>query len=206
MYPDCKLVLGRKSSAIYDLTRGDIYVVPSGLSDLFRGDSAVFDEKDDRYTEYIAFLLENELGQFGMPDGITAISEEVISPSVISNCIIEAGDTPLPFTRIAEDLSELVCQAVCIQFLWPVSAETVIDVAEKFMCGSVRSIEVCCPYIDGIREMLESIVASVPLCSKIIVFGSPENRMEEMSGNVKVCFREGRIDCRKQCRGRIIVS
>lgn len=202
LYPDCKLVLGRKNSAIYDLTRGDIYVVPSELSDLFQGDAAVFDEKDDRHTEFIAFLLENELGQFGMPDGIIAISEEVISPSVISNCIIETGDSPLPFTCIAKDLSKLICQAVCIQFLRPVSAETVSDVCEKFMYGSFRSIEVCCQYIDGIRELLESIIVSVPLCSKIIVFDSPENRKEEMSGDVKVCFQKGKIDCRKTMPGQ----
>ena len=66
----------------------------------------------DKQKEFIAFLKENELGRFNMPTEIVALSDEYISPAIISNAIIDIGKSKLPLLKIAMELSDLVCESV----------------------------------------------------------------------------------------------
>lgn len=200
LYPDCKLVRGKKRDAIYDLTRNGIYIVPHEISRHFMEDTIDMSSlPDDKRHECTDFLLKNELGRFDMPGEIIALPDEFISPSIISNAIIDIGTTDLPLDRIAAELSDLVCESVFLRFVDGFSFEHVIQYSEHFLSLSMSSIDIGLQYKDGIERYLDDIVEKIHLCSRILIVNSPFAKTDNAFMGVPVRYIENGYSC-KACR------
>lgn len=180
LYPDCKCVRGKHNGAIYDLTRNAIYLIPNELSERVDGDTIHLEcFSSDKQKEFTDFLLENELGRFDMPSEITSLSDEFISASLISNAIIEIGSEILPLSKIAEELSDMVCETVFLRFLNTFPSDFIIECSKYFMCLSMSSIEIGLLYDEShIKSCIDNIIVNIPLCSRLIVVNAPFDRTD----------------------------
>lgn len=174
LYPDCQLVRGRSRDAIYDLTRNDIYLISHDVSSCIS--NGILDLEllpTERRDETVDFFIRNELGRFNMPHEIISISDEYISPSIISNSIVEIGNFNLPLDKVAFELSELICDSICLIFLEHESLERIVSAAINFDGLSMTSIEICLQYEETVFNKIKSIIDDISLCTRVNVFNSP---------------------------------
>lgn len=197
LYPDCKLVHGKSRDAIYDLTRNSIYIVPHELSEYIDNDNIVnlSSFPADRQREYIKFLKENELGRLDMPQEITALSDEFISPAIISNAIIDVGENKLPLHKIAMELSDLVCESVFLRFMTSFSFDYIISCSKNFTSQSMRGIEIGLQYKDGIKNYIGDLIKQIPLCTRIIIVNSPFTGTDEQFRGIPVRYVQKGYSC-----------
>lgn len=197
LYPDCKLVSGKSRDAIYDLTRNSIYVVPHEMSKQFSIDNSVNVDSfpKDKRREYVDFLKNNELGRFDMPKEFTALSDDFISPSLISNAIIDIGETVLPLSKIATELSDLVCESVFLRFINKVSINHIDDCSKNFASKSMSSIELGLQYENGMEDYVIDIISRIQLCSRIIIVNSPFVKSDESHRGVPIRYVEDDYRC-----------
>lgn len=196
LYPDCKLVKGKQADAIYDLTRNSIYIVSHACSKFFIDDETIdsANQIESGFDDFIEFLKKNELGTFNMPEEISNLSEEFIDASVISNAIIELGEIKLPINKIANELSELLCETVLLKFLKLIPLNDIISTTKIFSTLSMHSIEICTKYHKEIEDDIKSIIKSVPISTRIIITDSPYTKTENFLG-VPIRFIKGSYSC-----------
>jgi len=197
LYPDCKLVYGKSRDAIYDLTRNSVYIVPHEMSKYINKDNVVDlgSCPTDKQKEFIAFLKENELGRFNMPTEIVALSDEYISPAIISNAIIDIGKSKLPLLKIAMELSDLVCESVFLRFMIRFSFDYIISCSKKFMSQSMRSIEIGLQYEDGIENYIGDLIKQIPLCTRIIIVNAPFTGTNEQLARIPIRYVQKGYSC-----------
>lgn len=196
LYPDCKLVPGASRAAIYDLTRNKIHIVPKEVAMQFEGDCVDFDMLSDEVgAEYRESFLQQELGRFNMPPEINPISEEYIHPSIISNAIIDIGKEDMPLAKIASELSDLLCDTICLRFVENATTEMVLATMRCFMSTSARSIELCLKYVDGIEDRIIEILRKIHLCTRVTVVRAPARKVELIQGSVPVRYTETGFNC-----------
>lgn len=196
LYPDCKLVHGRVRSAIYDLTRGDIHLIPNSLASMIKDGTIDLRHNSTRAQELITYLDSNELGEYGMSDDIKDISEVFDCPSIIANAIIEIDiKGNLPLKRIAYELSDLLCESIYLHFITNCDIDYILDIAACFETLSYRSIEIGILYQEGIMCDVEQIARCVSLCSKIIVSKAPFNQTSIIGRDVALRFTKSVYSC-----------
>lgn len=197
LYPDCILVCGRVQSAIYDLTRGNIHLIPNSLASLIEKDTIDLGQDNAGIQELLGYLNENELGRYGMSEEIKEISKDFECPSIISNAIIEIDKQfrELPLQRIACELSELLCEAVYLHFVSDCDIDSILNVSECFNALSFRSIDIGVRYHEKIMCDVEKMIENIPLCSKIIVSGSPYNQTSIVGRDIALRFTDSGQSC-----------
>ena len=197
LYPDCKLVQGKSRDAIYDLTRNSIYIVPHELSEHIDNDNIVnlSSFPADKREEYVEFLKENELGCFDMPQEIVALSDEYISPAIISNAIIDIGEKKLPMHKIAIELSDLVCESVFLRFMDRFHFDYITSCSKKFISQSMRSIEIGLQYEEEIENYIGDFIKQIPLCTRIIIVNSPFTKTDEKFVGIPVRYVQNGYSC-----------
>lgn len=180
LYPDCKFVRGKHNGAIYDLTRNAIYLIPNELSECIEGDTIHMEcFSGNKQKEYTDFLLEKELVRVDMPSEIIPLSDEFISPSLISNAIVDIGIEKLPLLKIAEELSEMVCESVFLRFLNVFPSAFIVECSKHFMSLSMSSIEIGLLYGENcIQSCIDDIIENIPLCSRFIIVNAPFDKTE----------------------------
>ncbi|MDY5823836.1 MAG: hypothetical protein SPJ99_03115 [Candidatus Coprenecus sp.] len=197
LYPDCKVVIGKTRSAIYDLTRNGIFIIPRDLSECIDNDNVIHynNLSADKQKEFIDFLLENELGRFNMPKEIVPLSNEFISPSKISNAILDIGNNDLPLHKIALELSELVCESVFLRFVNKSSLDYIITCSKNFISQSMSSLEIGIRYEGGIEEHIYSLIQQIQICTRIIVVNSPFIKTEIIGAGIPIRYVRKGFTC-----------
>lgn len=197
LYPDCILVHGRVHSAIYDLTRGDIHILPHALSLFFNKDTIDLGPDNEEAGELVNYLNDNELGRYDMDSEIKAIPLSYNCPSIISNAIIEIDGRydGLPLQRIASELSELLCEAVYLNFAAECDINVILESARYFESLSYRSIEIGVRYHDGIMQDVEQIAGNLQLCTKVIINNAPYNQTSTFGRDIALRFSDSEQTC-----------
>lgn len=198
LYPDCKLVTGKTRDAIYDLTRNGIYIIPHDMSKCIDDNSnVVYLDKfpSDKRKEYVKFLTENELGRFDMPEEIIALSNEFITPSNISNAIIDIGERDLPLLKISMELSDLVCESVFLRFMNRVPFDYIIACSKNFISQSMSSIELGIQYEADIDDRIYDLMSQIPICSRIVVVNSPFTKTEVSFIGIPIRYTQNGYSC-----------
>ena len=127
VYSDCIPVQGKNKTAIYDLTRKDIFFIPNDYYPLFAlfrslklGEiQKLLETKNDelQFISLIEFLLKNELAEINNDiSQFPQIQERFEYHGMIRDAIIDIGDHIHDFHSIFRQLRELGCLFVQIRF------------------------------------------------------------------------------------------
>jgi len=195
LYPDCKIVHGAVRSAIYDLRRNAIHLIPKDVAAAFIGDAcdrSLLPEK--RWEEVLSFFMEAELGRTGMPASFKPVPEDFICASTITNAIIDLGFSPLPMRKLARELDGLLCEAVYLRFMEGFNLQDVVTDAKFFLDISVSNIDIALPFCGDMTEAIDLIAEEIPLCTRIIAYGAPATETSRCR-NVTVRYVHGKPQC-----------
>lgn len=205
LYPDCKLVKGAARAAIYDLTRDHLFILDKPYGNLFEDDAFDITEETKRsvddFEDFLSFLSDEELGEINLSPQFIPISKEYISPSYISNAIIELGNcSDFDFDFLASQLDLLFCECISFRFVETKPIEEISNIIGYFISGSARDIELNLIYQDSLADgkLLESIHLQLPLLSSINIYYSPLDKVELLATGLKVCYTRKGMRCNLQ--------
>lgn len=152
------LVGGISRTSICDLQRGNIYLIPNSLAEMFTDSrfidlSKILPELDSEskvvLQEYISFLKENELAFHCEKEKIERfppISNEWLFPAHISNCILDAyGHLSYFDTAFLSQLEKLCCNFIQIRFFADVSLQYLSNILEEINKAQIKSVDIILP-------------------------------------------------------------
>lgn len=165
IYQCCIPVKGYTRSILCDTQRGDIHLVPSMMLNIIElaknmSVSAIKQsfnhEHDEIIEEYFQFLIDRELGFLGSEDEIDLFPPIDLTwktPSTITNAIVDSNrDSNHDFVSIAQQLSDLKCQAVELRFYDTLTLDTLGSILKAFDGTEIASIYLILPFNEEIHK------------------------------------------------------
>ena len=227
LFADCVPVKGIRRSAIYDLTRGELYIFPTEYFPVLewlttRSVAAVLDELNaaaasqheglDRFDEFLAFLVGNELVMFTTdPTRFPSIEFTWDYPGHVQNAILDIDAELYDLHSILGQLDALGCQFLQVRGF---STLLTLDVCSQILAfaanTSLTSVELILKYdatvpdADLVRFMrAEPLVTSLtlhsapPRASLLVAMAEPQGT--DPTSKREVVFTSQVIDSEKHC-------
>lgn len=185
LYASCIPVRGASRSAICDLQREQVHLIPNSLYDLFDADRCLPVDKLKRTLaeglqlqvlgEYITWLEEEELAFFcteAEAAHYPALSPQWLFPAEISNCIIDvAENTAYISDDLFAQLEDLCCNYIQFRFWKPVDHTWLKGLMDRVHESQVKSIDlVIADYEDeGYGEWPEQLITAYPKIQSVVV-------------------------------------
>jgi len=190
LFADCILVDGYARSAIYDVARSKIHLIPNDLYKLLSESGSNYISRNalgensapenlEILDEYITFLDSNELGFFCNYDEIflfPPISEVVNIPSIINNSIIDIDrDSNHNYLSIFDQLSDLFCYHIQLRFHCAINLKGLVEIMEFTREKNFTSINLIVAYdIEIFQAFIEDEIFDNYLISIIEFYNCPE--------------------------------
>jgi SPASM domain peptide maturase of grasp-with-spasm system len=222
LYADCIPVRGVVRSAIYDLTRKDIIMLPTEYFDMLEYllsdkmhilfDELESEEEKEYLMDFIQFLDDHEVLLFSEdPASFPKIEEAWDTPSVIQNAIIDIDEIRHDFNKIFNELDELGCQYVEIRsFSNLLNLEEVHNILTVARNKSIEGIELILKYdrdkpVEQYAALAEehAILYSLTLHSSVkdetvrIDYGCDEESAEYIAKEIRLTSQK--IDSHAHC-------
>src|SRR5690606_17077510 len=184
---NCIPVRGAERSAICDLHRKNIDIIPNDLFLIinnYEGNtikeikSIYNNEFNDIIDEYFDFLLKKEYIFFTeTPDLFPKMSLEWHSPYLDTNAIIDInGYSNFDLFKILENLDNLNCKYVEIRFfkLIDMSILQKIIIFLNEIESSIVSVDFCLPFTNNLNnDLISTFILEFPRVSSLRIYSSP---------------------------------
>lgn len=190
LFSNCIPVKGAARSIMYDLQRQKYDFIPNSMADvLLQHDGKTLDhiksaydnQYDEIINEYVDFLIEKEYAfMTDEPEKFPKISLVWEYPSIISNAIICVSKSNLyDMDAVIEQFDQLNCKAVQIRFYDLYTPTEVAGVLKLFNNSRIKDIELIFQFNKSYKtqDLLKEF-QSYHRISKIIIYKSPENKLE----------------------------
>lgn len=172
--PDCKLVKGRSRSAIYDLRRTTIYLVPNTfVMHIVQNTINVEDLSEDEYC-IMDYLLVH---QYFLPSSgltVSQLSTIELYPNYISNCVIQYNED-FPFKDMAIQLRKLGCEAITFVVNYVRNLREFFSNISYFY-GSAGNISIHTSYNKSLLCKMKEEKNFADAISNIIIYDSPSSK------------------------------
>lgn len=188
LYADCFPVRGATHSAIYDLTRGEIFTFESAYLDVvsilerktIRSVIECASEKTRQFVlDFILFLTRNELAYYGPAQfSFPKINLAAESTTKITNALIDCDGVMHDFLDIFRQLDALGCEFVQIRcFSDLLTIRNIAPIIALAHDTSIRSVEVIIKFIADVHEDLYAdLLRREPILSSLIVHTAPVSK------------------------------
>ncbi|MCF6298038.1 MAG: grasp-with-spasm system SPASM domain peptide maturase [Flavobacteriaceae bacterium] len=195
LYANCKIVKGVNRSAICDLQRGGIKLIPNDLYNVLMNSKLKIkaikekfnNEFDEIIDEYFDFLIENELAFLtDTPDLFPNLSDDWFEPSIINNVIIDvSANSRYKIEDVLKQIESLNCKNIQIRFYHKIEIEVIrniiefIDINEMF----ITSVDFIFPFINenNIIDEYKLLLQDYKRINSIINYNSLENSFIELN-------------------------
>jgi SPASM domain peptide maturase of grasp-with-spasm system len=212
LFACCVPVEGARRSAICDLQREVIQLIPNGLYEILkkhRGKplGAIKEAFGHRYDceidEYFDFLVARELGfwcdeSFNFPE----LDLGWDPPDRITNAIIDVDEeSSHDFAVILQDLDDLGCMGLQVRFFSGGEMDALREVALAAEGTGIRALELTVPFHKESSEAaLHSLCREFSRISRIIVHSALEDgNSVTLEGRVPVLYRVTAVDSPRCC-------
>lgn len=186
MYSSCYPCKGICRSIIADFRKGKFHIIPNDLYDLL----AIFEKKDyddifssydaeDQKTikEYADFLLLNSISFWTTKQEskrFSKLSLEYVSPTVVSNAVIEVPEGIDPFICCVDQLVSLGCRFIQVRFTCLSDVSFVREIFSVINQSNLIGVEVVF-YEKIVLDLLKDLVTN-----KIISVVIPNDNVNEL--------------------------
>ncbi len=189
---DCIPVKGASKSAIYDLTRGELFTFPTTYYGLLqelryaRVEDVLVNIRDHEEGEQIAqflnFLDENDfLLIVADPSEFPPLEEKWDFPGLIQNAIIDVATQLHDFSRLLADLSSLGCQHLQVRaFTDLLTLEQCSLLLAKVRNTSIVGVELLLRYDGSTDEQYGELVRCHPVITAFTVHSALQSRLLEV--------------------------
>lgn len=217
LFSHCIIVKGSARSAICDLQRNNVHLIPHTLADLFVAGRYLLPAKTAQeleaestgvFNEYLSFLLERELVFYGTPDDLECfpqLSEKWLFPAHISHCILDGPAVCSYFNAsFLNQLEALCCNFIQFRFFEIVSFTALNNLLELIDPSQIKSVEILLPYNRSdtvFHEKARDLVAAYRKISHLTITGADKKELyQEGSYGMGYIFKTNeRIDSRLHC-------
>lgn len=164
LYENCQLVNGQVRSAIYDLTRNDLYLIPISFGKVlemskYKTCDEMLELVSDKliYKEYTEYIIQNELGFICDKDELynfPSLSLEYDSPYKITNIIWDVDDES-DLERVTSSIISAGCEHLQMR-VYCSTKDLIVPIdylLEKFNGSTIKTIDLFIKQTDAIYEM-----------------------------------------------------
>jgi len=167
LFTCCAVVEGAGRASIIDIQREEIFFIPLSLSGLIDKEIYAINilqikERLDESSipvldEYIAFLIDNELGFYCDEDELSLfpkMSEEYLYPATISNCIIDSNGDNLKFfdSSFFSQLEILCCNHIQLRLFTTIDFNSLDVFLNLINNNQIKSLEIIIPANEYLME------------------------------------------------------
>ena len=191
MYSTCVLTKGKNRSALIDLERQSIQLIPNDLFEiLINYNGFTLKEIKANFSpdnlgtidEYYNFLFENDyVFCTNTPNLFPPISKDWDAPEIINNCIIDIGpDVKFDYAKIFKELDDLHCKFLEIRVFSVIEFHLIEEILKHLNYSTIIYVNMLLPYSEDI-----SLAMITELCDKnarlggITVYNSPYEKHEQ---------------------------
>ncbi len=200
LFANCKLVAGRRRSAIYDLQRELLYHIPNTLANIiktFEGKKIgeVYKKFGDQSTvvnEYFNFLIEKDLivlmHNIENFENFIEVDSGFYYPKSLSCAVIGIASSTANgnyLELLCKNLYETKCPYVQLRFHPEMMVDEIEAVLSVFVEKSIfRGISIALN-IDIYDKIIKSKILNHPVVYMVIWYGASEKRLEHIEENQK---------------------
>ncbi len=203
IFPNCKIVSGKKNAIIHDLERNTSELIPLEFAKILNE----LDKKTpinilkSKYTDNeqkiidvnLKHIVDKEYGIFCSEELFSCFPEmslEFQESSEITNSIIELKySTIFNLNNYLVQLEELGCFDVSIIFYELLSEKLFIDIFNQIPQNRIKSVEILSKWYDGINDSLfSSINEFCPKIVKLSFFACPFEKSETWDKDKNILF------------------
>lgn len=213
LYANCIPVKGARRSLICDLQRERAHFIPNDLCDILTTSSSIsIPDMEELYgkenvktiEEYLNFLISQEFGFFCDFDELERFPDIDLtwqSPSVITNAIVDIGETSThDFAGIFEQLEELLCKAIQLRFFKAEDPGKIIEIVSLLATSSISSVEILLRYSSQFGdESILRLAHADPRIHNLIIHSAPENISTVTVRETKIAYVRQEISDESHC-------
>lgn len=203
MFPNCKIVLGKKNAIVHDLERNTSELIPLEFAQILNelNKKTPLDLLKSRYTDEeqktievnLQYIVEKEYGIFCSEELFSCFPEmslEFQEPSEITNSIIELNyNTLYNLNNYLVQLEELGCFDVSIVFYESLSEKLLIDVFNQIPQNRIKSVDVLSKWHEGLNDSVFSRINEFcPQIVRLSFFDSPFEKLETWDRDKNILF------------------
>ena len=218
LYANCMPVKGAARSLICDLLKGKYYYIPNDLFEILQQAKTTklidifnpFEENERKIIdEYIAFLLENDLGFIDTePAVFPEMNIEWDYPATITNSIIDIDEdhfSKINYKKVFNELNHFNCTCIQLRGFNLISLSTLEYFLEFTLDSRIREIRLVLKYDkEGDDQIKNKLLVKHKRIGQIIFFNSPKNYTETILGVPFIYLDIENLnvnDCGQICRG-----
>jgi len=214
LYANCIAVKGSSRSAIYDLHKNDIKLIPNDLYNIlikFEGKTISFIKKHfdnnthDIIDEYFTYLKSLDLIFFTeSPKSFPKISNKWNTGSVITNAILDFDhNTQYDIFDALNQLEKVGCKHLQFRYFNEISffeIKKICDWIDKKEM-SIVSLEFIFPYSKGLDvKSLGNMIVSMPRIKMIVIYNTQKNEIvSDEFNDTRIVFSNEKIFNQKSC-------
>ncbi|WP_308004117.1 grasp-with-spasm system SPASM domain peptide maturase [uncultured Chryseobacterium sp.] len=203
IFPNCKIVLGKKNAIIHDLERNTSELIPLEFAQILNElDKKValdiikykYSNEEQKIIEVnLQHIVDKEYGIFCSEELFSCFPEmslEFQEPSEITNSIIELKySTIFNLNSYLIQLEELGCFDVSIVFYESLTEKNFIDLFNQIPQNRIKSVEILSKWHDGINDSLFSNINEFcPQIIKLSFFACPFDKSETWDRDKNILF------------------
>lgn len=189
LFADCIPVKGYGRSIICDTKNNNYHIIPNGLYDildLYNGKKVeeIKNDYEHQYDEiideYFQFLKDNRLIFFNSnPELFPKMSTVWITPSIITNVIIDYDENFHDFENLITQFDKLKCSYIQLRFYKKISLDyinSIVKTLEKTK-SRIVSIDFILPFYENFNlEELNILLSENTRIHSIIIYNSPYDK------------------------------
>jgi len=190
LFSCCFLSKGFSRSIIVDTQRFEFHFIPNELYEILVVDAKLpftdilkkyGEENEEIINEYVLFLLEKELAFFtNEPKAFPKISEDVISPRLISNAIIDIGEeSTYDISNTIKELDDLNCEGLQIRIFCAKNEDFYVALTKMLLeTQQLKTIEMIIPFneVFSKQKYYQFILQNCILINRLVIFNSPSTK------------------------------
>ena len=199
LFANCIPVKGAKRSAIYDLQRNEIKLIPNDLYNILIAEtikigeikSKFNNEFDETIDEYFIFLIEHEFAFITKtPEIFPDLSKNWYEPAEINNAIFDISkESSYNITTAFEQLDVLNCKNVQLRFFRRIEIEeitTLLDFLDK-QKSFITSVDFIFPFIDApkILDRYTTLIEKYKRINSLTIYNSKVDKFFESKRHTK---------------------
>ncbi|WP_027386087.1 grasp-with-spasm system SPASM domain peptide maturase [Chryseobacterium gregarium] len=203
IFPNCKIVSGKKNAIIHDLERNTSELIPLEFAQILNElDKKIpLDILNSRYTDdeqkiievNLQHIVDKEYGIFCSEELFSCFPEmslEFQEASEITNSIIELKySTIFNLNNYLIQLEELGCFDVSIVFYEPLTEKNFIDLFNQIPQNRIKSVEILSKWHEDLNDSLFSRINEFcPQIVRLSFFAAPFEKLETWDRDKNILF------------------